>query len=68
MLKISLSSLSHLFSRVFISTRTFQCCIGLGTSKKRPSVLLSLLLVPGAGDESMCLKKIMKLEYMYINY
>ena len=24
--------------------------------------------VPGAGDESLCLKKIMKLEYMYINY
>ena len=26
------------------------------------------LRVPGAGDESLCLKKIMKLEYMYINY
>ena len=29
--------------------------------------MLSLLLVPGAGDESLCQKKIMKLEYMYIN-
>ena len=25
------------------------------------------LRVPGAGDENLCLKKIMKLEYMYIN-
>ena len=30
--------------------------------------MLSLLLVPGAGDESLCQKKIMKLEYVYINY
>ena len=26
------------------------------------------LCVPGVGDESLCQKKIMKSEYMYINY